>query len=140
MGSKKKIAEVIDELKYGHPETRKAAAIKLGRIRDERVVPHLIKAIKEDDYAWTRISAIQSLSWIGDPSIIDPLIDAALHDSDELVRKTAIEALGNIKNEKALEPLTQIVNDKKNSDSVINAASIAIQVIQGITPSWSQDS
>ena len=140
MSREKKIEEVVEELKYGHPETRKAAAIKLGRIRDERVIPYLIQAIKEDDYSWTRISAIQSLSWIADPSIIDPLIDAALHDKDTLVRKTAIEALGNLKNEAAIEPLNQIVNDPSNPTDVKSSASIAIQVIQGITPSWSQDS
>lgn len=140
MGSDNKISEVVDELKYGHPETRKAAAIKLGRIRDERVIPHLIKAIKQDDYAWTRISAIQSLTWIADPSIIDPLIDAALHDENSLVRKTAIESLGNLKDDRALDPLNDIVNNKNNPEDVKKAASVAIQVIQGITPTWSQDS
>ncbi|MHA2502712.1 MAG: HEAT repeat domain-containing protein [Candidatus Kariarchaeaceae archaeon] len=140
MSSEDRISEVVDELKYGHPETRKAAAIKLGRIRDHKVIPHLIKAVKNDDYSWTRISAIQSLAWIADSSIISTLIEAALHDSDTLVRKTAIEALGNLKDESALDPLISIVNDPTSPTDVKNSASVAIQVIQGITPTWSQDS
>lgn len=137
--TKDEIAEVVDELKYGHPETRKKAAIKLGRIRDKTVIPHLIKAMLHDSYKWTRISAIQSLTWIADQRIIEPLIQVAKDDTDDLVRKTAIEALGNFRNEEAISHLEIIVNDRSNSEEIRKAASIAIQVIQGITPSWSQD-
>lgn len=133
------IDDAVNELKFGHPETRKKAAIKLGRIRDKRVIPFLIEAAKNDDYPWTRVSAIQSLSWIGDPKIIDPLIDIVLNDGNRIVRKTAIEILGNMKDEKAIEPLNKIVNSNDESDEIKKAASVAIQVIQGITPSWSQD-
>ena len=65
------IDDIIEELKWGHPETRKKAAIKLGRIRDKRVIPHLIKTLESDEYPYTRVSAIQSLLWIADPSIIE---------------------------------------------------------------------
>ena len=92
------IKEVADELKYGHPETRKAAALRLGRIRDERVIPHLVKAMLNDSYSWTRISAIQSLNWIADQSVVGDLIKVALDDDDQLVRKTAIDTLGRLGN------------------------------------------
>ncbi len=138
MTTQKEIDDVVDELKYGHPETRKAAAIKLGRIRDEQVIPHLIKAIKKDEYPWTRVSAIQSLTWIADPMIIDALLDAAVNDIDTLVRRTAIESLGSFKERRALKIFEKIVNEDSDLE-LKKAASIAIQVIEGITPAWSQD-
>jgi HEAT repeat protein len=94
--------------------------------------------MQKDEYPWTRVSAIQSLTWIADPVIIKPLMETALKDSDKLVRRTAIESIGSLKNPVAISTLEQIVNTEKDPD-IKNAASIAIQVIQGITPSWSQN-
>ncbi|MHA2253491.1 MAG: HEAT repeat domain-containing protein [Candidatus Kariarchaeaceae archaeon] len=138
MATQKEIDDVVDELNYGHPETRKAAAIKLGRIRDIQVIPHLIKAMQKDEYPWTRVSAIQSLTWIADRSIIEPLMNTALNDKDKLVRRTAIESLGSFKDPKALDVLNQIVENDPDYE-IKQAASIAIQVIQGVTPEWSQN-
>ncbi len=127
------IEDVADELKYGHPETRKAAAIKLGRIRDTEVIPHLIEAMLKDEYMFTRVSAIQSLSWIADPIIVEPLIEVIKNDKEELVRKTAISTLSGLKDPKALDILMRIVNDSNESDELRNLASIAIEKINGTT-------
>ena len=127
------IEEVVDELLWGHPETRKAAAIKLGRIRDKEVIPHLIKAMLEDEYMYTRVSAIQSLSWIADPVIVEPLIKVIIKDNEELVRKTAINTLGGLRDKKALDQLNNIVNSSGESDDLRNSASLAIEKINGTT-------
>ncbi|MCY3413305.1 MAG: HEAT repeat domain-containing protein [Candidatus Heimdallarchaeota archaeon] len=135
---KEQIAEVVDELRYGHPETRKAAAIKLGRIRNIEVIPYLIEAIQQDSYSFTRVSAIQSLGWIADLSAVEALIQAVDTDKDKLVRKTAINTLGAFKDRRALPVLEKVVNNGAEEEDVRNAASIAIQVINGITPDYSQ--
>ncbi|MDH5401740.1 MAG: HEAT repeat domain-containing protein [Candidatus Heimdallarchaeota archaeon] len=140
MTSKTEIKDILDDLKYGHPETRKGAALKLGRIRDITVIPHLVKCLKEDTYPWTRVSAIQSLTWIAHESIIEPLIDVAKHDKDLMVRRTAIESLGNMRNRSALQILNDIVNNESEDNEIKKAASIAILVIEGLTPSYAQDS
>ena len=135
---KEKIEEVVDELKWGHPETRKAAAIKLGRIRHTEVIPYLLEAIAKDDYMWTRISAIQSLGWIADPVVIKNLILCVEKDTEDLVRKTAIITLGAFKDERALPSLEKIVNNRSEGSEIRTAASLAIEVIKGITPDYSQ--
>jgi HEAT repeat protein len=127
------ISNVVDELKYGHPETRKAAAIRLGRIRDKRVIPYLVNAMLTDTYLWTRISAIQSLTWIADQSIIEDVISVAKNDTEELVRRTAIETLGAFKNNMALDPLYDIIKDEGCPSELVRVASIAVEKIQGTT-------
>ncbi len=124
------VSELIDELKYGHPETRKKAAMRLGRIREERVIPHLINAALKDDYSWTRISAIQSLQWIADKNTIDIFLQIAKSDPDELVRKTAIEALSAFKDEKYIDELTNMLNDPMLSDNLRNIIQDAIKNIR----------
>ena len=133
MSVEDKISNVVDELKYGHPETRKAAAIRLGRIRDKRVIPYLVNAMLTDTYLWTRISAIQSLTWIADQSIIEDIISVAINDEDELVRKTAIETLGAFKNDEALDPLYGIIKDEGCPSELVRVASLAVEKIRGTT-------
>ena len=135
---KEQINEVVDELRYGHPETRKAAAIKLGRIRDLAVIPFLIEAIKKDNYSFTRVAAIQSLGWIANPLAIDAFIYAIENDKEDLVRKTAITTLGSFRDKKGIMCLEKVVNNGAESNAIRNAASLAIEVINGTTPNYSQ--
>lgn len=135
---KEKIEEAVDELKWGHPETRKAAAIKLGRIRDAEVIPYLLDAMEKDDYMWTRISAIQSLGWIADPIAIKAMIRCVENDPKNLVRKTAINTLGAFKDSMPIPILEKIVNNENETNEIRNAASLAVEVIKGITPDYSQ--
>ena len=116
VSTQNEIKELVDDLKWGHPETRKKAAVKLGRIRDISVIPHLINAMKTDEYVYTRVSAIQSLLWIADHSIIEALISVALNDKEKLVKLTAIEGLGSMKNKDALMALNAIYNSETNPE------------------------
>ena len=68
----------IEKLQSGTREDRKSAAIKLGRIRDPKSIPFLLRAIREDTYQLTRVFAIQSLTWIADQSVIPDLIEAGV--------------------------------------------------------------
>ncbi len=132
------IEEAVNKLKFGTPEARKAAAMRLGRIRDPKSVPALIDAMKHDEFPLTRVFAIQSLTWIADRSVIRHIIDIALSDPSVLVRKTAIEALASFKDTIALKPLYRIVNSDKNTE-IVRVASVSIQIILGITPETSHD-
>ncbi|MHA2249074.1 MAG: HEAT repeat domain-containing protein [Candidatus Kariarchaeaceae archaeon] len=132
------IEDEVNKLRHGTAEARKAAAMRLGRMRDPKSIPALIDAMKNDEYALTRVFAIQSLVWIADRSVIRHLIDVALTDASNLVRKTAIEALASFKDTIALKPLYRIVNTDKNNE-IVRSASISIQVILGITPETSHD-
>ena len=112
----KEIDALVDELQWGHPETRKKAAIKLGRIRDKRVIPHLIKAVESDEYVYARVSAIQSLLWIADQSIINSLLRIVEQDQDKLVRRTAIEGLSSLKSRSVLSRLESALNVEKDQE------------------------
>lgn len=131
----KEIDDLVDELEFGHPETRKKAAIKLGRIRDKRVIPHLVKTLEKDEYSYARVSAIQSLLWIADQSIIDVILKIAEVDDDDLVRKTAIEALGSLKIKSVLPRLEKILQNDNNIE-IKKITSNAIEVINGKIDSW----
>ncbi|MCE7735127.1 MAG: HEAT repeat domain-containing protein [Candidatus Heimdallarchaeota archaeon] len=131
----KEIDDLVDELKWGHPETRKKAAIKLGRIRDIRVIPHLVNTLENDEYSYARVSAIQSLLWIADQSIIDVIMKIAEIDKDDLVRKTAIEALGSLKIKSTLPRLEKILHNDQNAE-IKKITSNAIEVINGKIDSW----
>lgn len=125
------IDKTIDQLQTGDRETRKSAAMKLGRIRDPRSIPFLLKAIREDTYQMTRVFAIQSLTWIADKSVIPELLDVIRGDQDDLVRMTAIEAMASFKADEALETLYEVSYDLRTSDKIRTAASQAIGVIRG---------
>jgi len=133
--STNEIDGLVDELKWGHPETRKKAAIKLGRIRDKRVIPHLVHTLENDKYSYARVSAIQSLLWIADQSIIEVIVKIAEIDRDDLVRKTAIEALGSLKIKSVLPRLEMILNNEQNGE-IRKITSNAIEVIKGKIDTW----
>lgn len=89
---------------------RRKAADYLGEIGDDRAVPALIEALKdESDVSWL---AARSLGMIGDRRAIDPLIES-LGSPEKWLRQGAAWALGKIGDEKAIEPLIPILQDQK---------------------------
>lgn len=128
------IDTAIELLQMGTREDRKSAAIKLGRIRDPKSIPFLLKAIREDSFQMTRVFAIQSLTWIADKIVIPDLVEVIRGDQDDLVRVTAIEALGSFNSTEALDALYEISVNMRISDRIRTAASKAIGVIEGYSP------
>ncbi|MHA2366677.1 MAG: HEAT repeat domain-containing protein [Candidatus Hodarchaeales archaeon] len=134
-----KISEALKELDSDQPEIRKKAAVKLREYKHSDVSHLLEKLIKnENKHPLTRISAIQSLAWFKEKSHLKLLIDLALDDANKLVRLSAIEEVASLKDQGAVEPLMKLVN-RSSDEQIIKAASVAIQVIQGLTPEWSLD-
>lgn len=126
----------IEELQTGNRETRKSAAMRLGRIRDNRSIPFLLKAIHEDSYPLTRVFAIQSLTWIANRSVIKDLISIIRGDQDDLVRITAIEAIVGFKAIEALELLYELSFDLRTPNKIRTEASKAIGVLRGYAPRY----
>ena len=134
MSVKNNLEEAIEELQTGNRETRKTAAMRLGRIRDARSIPFLLKAIHEDSYSLTRVFAIQSLTWIADRSVLNDLISIIRGDQDELVRLTAIESIIGFKAFEALDLLYELTHDLRVPSKIRTEASKAIGVIEGYAP------
>ncbi len=70
---------------------RGRAALMLGKLKDDRAVPHLIRALDAPGFV-TPFNAAQALGKIGDPRAIDALLSFADNSNDK-TRAAAVEAL-----------------------------------------------
>lgn len=73
---------------------RGRAALMLGKLRDDRAVPHLIRALDAPGFL-TPYHAAQALGKIGDPRAVDALLDLADTSRDK-TRDAAMQALRDI--------------------------------------------
>ena len=70
---------------------RGRAALMLGKLKDDRAVPHLIRALDAPGFL-TPYHAAQALGKIGDPRAVDALLDFAGSSRDK-TRAAAVHAL-----------------------------------------------
>lgn len=73
---------------------RGRAALMLGKLKDGRAVPPLIRALEAPGFL-TPYNAAQALGKIGDPRAIDALLSFAGNSNDK-TRAAAVEALGQL--------------------------------------------
>lgn len=86
----------IERLRSWNGGTRMEAALLLGKVRDARAVPALIRSMRDDHKDEVRENAAFALGLIGDPSARPYLEVAAQSDSKRKVREAAMKALGMI--------------------------------------------
>ena len=77
---------------------RAAAAKTLGRLKYKDALPHLLNAIKDEE--WVCFSSLQAMIEIGDDRVIDQIC-GLLQTSSDAIRFAVIEALGNLGSQKA---------------------------------------
>jgi HEAT repeat protein len=84
----------------------------LGAMKDERVIPLVIPALrsKDSDLRWCAARALKDHR---DPRVVDAFI-AALRDRSSTVRAVVIEALGKIGGRRALAPLEEALQRPSN--------------------------
>ena len=82
---------------------RGRAALMLGKLKDDRAVPHLIRALEAPGFL-TPFNAAQALGKIGDPRAVDALLDFADSSRDK-TRDAAVLALRQLGYESELEGL-----------------------------------
>jgi len=70
---------------------RGRAALMLGKLKDDRAVPHLIRALEAPGFL-TPLNAAQALGKIGDPRAITALLSFA-HNRNDKTRAAAVDAL-----------------------------------------------
>ncbi|MCG7847560.1 MAG: HEAT repeat domain-containing protein, partial [ANME-2 cluster archaeon] len=87
-----------------------SAADALGKIKSDKAVEPLIKALAEGDNE-VRRSAADALGEIKSDKAVEPLIKA-LAKGDNEVRRSAADALGKIKSDKAVEPLIKALTEE----------------------------
>ena len=92
---------------------RISACDTLGRLKDERAVPHLVKALENEDVRW---AAIDALAQIGSPRALKPLAQL-LRDKRKEVRTEVVRAFGHFTHPQLL-PLLKQVNEKDPTSEV----------------------
>ena len=104
--------KLISDLEAKEAEVRMSAAIDLGEMKDPRVVPPLIVALRDKD-KYVPVRAEESLVRLG-PVAVEPLI-AALHSKDEPNRPTIARILGKTKDVRSIEHLEKALDDPNPS-------------------------
>ncbi len=102
----------------------------------DNYLPLLLHQLKIEKNMETRKLILQSISWAPDIRAVKPLLNILNNESDKKILILAIRTLGAIKSELAIPDLNKLVNRSPDVD-IIQEASLAIQVIQGLTPEWS---
>jgi len=81
---------------------RKSAAVALGRMKDERAIPYLVRGMSDPHFG-VRMASANSLVEIGEPSVKSLLLENA----EEPAMNLAIEALGKLKSKQAILPVLE---------------------------------
>ena len=89
------------------------AAVALGKIRDARAVPHLVKILNDEGYLpQLQGAAADSLGKIGDKSVVDELIKAL---ENKKIQREVIVSIGALGNPKGTEHLLKIFRAEDSS-------------------------
>ncbi len=125
--SYKEIQETIEQLKDEDEKTRSQAALSLGWIGDNEVIPHLIEAMQKDYSARVRANAALSLGQLNDNKSVPSLI-VSLADEDAFVRGMVIYSLGLMKAQEAVNALVNVLEKDKDREARMAAAEALFQV------------
>jgi HEAT repeat protein len=106
-----RVEDLIKKLQDKHPGPRAAAVAELAKIKDPRVVPLLLGALKDAD-SYVRGQTAAALGDIADKRAVQPLITALKDDDYMYVRQESAKALGKIKDASAVQPLINALNDE----------------------------
>jgi HEAT repeat protein len=101
---------LLTALKDESSDVRTEAVRALGKRRDRRAVPALLKQAQEDDTNSVRYACLMSLGLIGDPVAV-PLLLNGTHDADPYVRMWSMIALCDMQQEQAPELVVSLVRD-----------------------------
>ncbi len=91
------IETILQDLRSGDEQARADAAVCLGRLRVERAVGAIVKALNSDSSAKVREAAARGLGLIGSSSALSALQYAAQADDDREVRHSASFAAETIR-------------------------------------------
>lgn len=116
---KKATIYLIDAFKTPNKDVRKFIIDVLGEQRDNRSLPLMLEAIRDEDEN-VSATAVEHLGKVGEVSVVDALIEI-LDGGDLWVAYPAADALGRIGNKKALPHLLGALKKKPLREPVMKA-------------------
>ena len=125
--------QLVELLNNEDKYERSSAAGVLGKMKDERAIKHLCKALTDKD-GTVRSHAAEALGILGKTYAVDSLIKSLQNDKDSHVRKESALALGKICDSRGVEPLIKALetNTGNSRKEVREAALIALGQIKDI--------
>ena len=124
--------KILPLLRDPNQNVRASAAKAVGVVMQQNAVPHLIEALKDEE--WVVFSALEALSRIKDDAAVLPIVEL-LESPSITLRCAAIEALGSIGSSVATEPLLAYfpAADEMGKREVVKSL-----VKTGVAPSMSE--
>jgi HEAT repeat protein len=120
------IAEIL--INDTNPNVRISAAKALGILNYREALPHLIDALKDDE--WVCIATLEALAFIKDESSVEPIM-SLLNSPSVLIRHVAIETLGEIGSQKSCDALLRHLSKAEGTEKT---AAIKSLLKIGVTP------
>ncbi len=127
--------QLLSRLGSNDEFNRKNAVKKLEIFKDQNLMEHIIQLLRDTEETEVKKRVLETITWFEDLTTVKPLIVILNDEEDDEVRICIIQTLAKMKANLALSELLKIVNRDHNPD-VIREASLAIQIIQGITPAY----
>jgi hypothetical protein len=90
-----KVHDLSSQLVHGKEKERIAAAVSLGRLRDDRALKPLVRALSDESNV-VRALAATALGYLDQAAAL-PALQRAAKDSDRTVRRRATEAIASIR-------------------------------------------
>ena len=127
--------QLLTRLGSDNEISRKIAVNKLKHFQDKNLMLHIFQLLRDTEEREVKKRVLETITWFDDLTSVKPLIVILNDEEDDETRICIIQTLAKIKANVALPELLKIVNRDHNPE-VIREASLAIQIIQGITPAY----
>jgi HEAT repeat protein len=121
--SQRELNIILSELRDTNKEKRRQAVMRLGMMRDDQAVGHLIRVLENDfEDVIVRGKAALMLGKVGDERAVLPLIKALAAPGYQTPLH-AVESLGLLGDVRAIQPLVSIADQSKDRlhDAAIHA-------------------
>jgi len=120
--NKKATLFLIEEFHTPNKDVRKFIIDVLGEFKDNRALPLMLTALKDDDEN-VRTTAIEHIGKVGESSVVDALIEI-LESGDLWTAYPAADALGKIGDRNAIPALIKALDKKTLREPAIKALSL----------------